>query len=158
MSYPPITDIIRDTGLVLFNEKQVGYAQDGVEFNPQYTITPIYFEDSGMIPQHFLYSGMTCLFRFSCISFNEKAFRLAFVQRGINNYPALSLPGSLKTGTIVSTTCKTSFSFVPQNPAHPKITSSDCFAYVGKSINVKYTDLSTLFLFVYCKDLETSAQ
>lgn len=158
MVYPPITDIIRDTGLISFGGQQVGYAQDGVEFDPQYVITPIYFEDSGMIPQHFIYSGMTALFRFSCISFNDKSFKLAFVQRGINSYPRLSIPGNLKTGTLVSTTCKTSFSFVPQNPAHPKITSSDCFAFVRKSINIKYTDLSTLFLFVYCKDLETSAQ
>lgn len=158
MTLPAISEIIRDTGLLSFDGTPLGYAQSGVILSPNYTITPVFSEDSGLIPQFFIYSGMSCILKFSNISFNDKAFKVGFIQRVDNAYPSLTIPSTTKTGEIVSTTCKGTFLYTPSNPAHPKITSSDCFGFMVGDIAFSYKNLATLPLYIFCKEIKIAAQ
>lgn len=158
MTLPAISEIIRDTGLLSFDGKPLGYAQSGLVVSPNYTMTPIFSEDRGLIPQFFIYSGMSCILKFFNVSFNDTVFKLGFIQRGDNTYPSLTIPSTTKTGEVVSTTCKGTFLYTPSNPAHPKITSTDCFGFLVGDIQFSYKNLATLPVYVFCKNISFSAQ
>lgn len=158
MPDPSITELIRDTGYGYWNGNPIGYLQDGVHLAPNYVISPLYSEDRGMIPQDFIYSGATTTLKFSINSINIQSFLMAFVQRTSNSFPNLTLPGTLKTGNVVSVTSKGTFLFVPQNPAHPNLSSSDCFGFLNGFYSFNYQNLTNLSLTVYCKTIISVAK
>ena len=162
MADPAVSEIIRDVGYVYWNPvshanlgTQLGYIKQGITVFPNYQVTPIFAETTGLIPQMFLYSGMNVILQFELISVNQTALQRAFLQTVVGN--AVTLPGAPLTGKdLVGSTTSGSLIFVPENTtSHPCFYSTSCFAVLDGGTGYNRQKPVSLPLLVYCAAFKT---
>jgi hypothetical protein len=162
MADPPVADIMRDTGYVYWNPvstvnlgTQLGYIKSGISVYPNYQITPVTSELTGLIPQMFIYSGLNVILQFELISISQTSLQRAFLQTVVGL--AATIPGTPLTGKdLVGSTTSGSILFVPENTtSHPCIYSSSCFAVLDGGFGYNRQKPMSLPLLVYCTSVKT---
>ncbi len=165
MADPSEITLVRDSGICYWNPvsasnlgTQLGYVDEGYSLLPNYKITPVTFETTGLIPQKYIYSGMVVMMRTDLINISVDTLKRALFQN-FGSTLDFSLPGSVATGSDLFTVSNAGkILFVPNDARHPCFYSAACVAVLSPNtaIKIHYRQLTKLDITFFCASQRTA--
>lgn len=166
MTMPTETSFIRDTGVCYWGPTsygnlgtELGYVSEGLSLMPNYIVTPVTSELTGLTPQMLIYSGMAIMIRTRLMNVTTNTLKRALFQAG--GTLDVTIPGtSILTGTDLFTVSNAgNLLFVPNNSAyHPAIYATGCVGMLlgNSAVKIHYRQVTDLDVAFFCKSVRTA--